>query len=69
MAIISKLLIFIQNMQDGSVSKKRVVFFHPSFITLDQQMNFFIHRVHVNLEREAYREKEGKRFSEFTWNL
>ena len=30
---------------------------------------FFIHRVHVNLEREAYREKEGERFSEFTWNL
>ena len=30
---------------------------------------FFIHRVHVNFEREAYREKEGERSSEFTWNL
>ena len=29
----------------------------------------FIHRVHVNLERETYREKEGERFSKFTWNL
>ena len=52
------------------VFKKKGRIFYSSFKTLDQQMIFFfIHRVHVNLEREAYREKEGKRFSEFTWNL